>query len=280
MSTPQNPGDGDTPQDPSDPQNPYGTPPPPAPTPYGEPAPPPVAPSSPSPYGEQPPPSAVPPAAPPYGQPGAVGVPGQPAYGAPSYPSPMPGPAEPGKGMAITALVLSILGCTCIAILVAIPLAIVALVRSRGGKNAGKGMAIAALVISVVYIIAWVVGGYLLYDWAKDLKTVDDLKTGQCITAKNISKTDDSGITEIKVVSCSTAHDAEVLATGNLTMAQADSFDSSACDDAIMTAGKAELIVPPLTYNGLAAADSEAGDKFVCVAYNTDGSKLTSRIGS
>ena len=32
----------------------------------------------------------------------------------PSYPAPMPGPAEPSKGMAITALILSFLGCTCV----------------------------------------------------------------------------------------------------------------------------------------------------------------------
>ncbi len=52
--------------------------------------------------------------------------------------------------MAIGALIASILGCTCIGVLVAVPLAIVVLVRSRGGQNHGKGLAIAALVISLL----------------------------------------------------------------------------------------------------------------------------------
>ena len=200
MTTPQNPGDGETPQDPSDPQNPYGTPPPPpsdpgapsTPPPSGPPpstpppaspppsdpgppttpipSAPPGAPATPPPYGEQPATPAPPPAAP-YGQPSA---PGQPAYGAPGYGAPMPGPAEPGKGMAITALILSILGCTCIGALIAIPLAIVVLVRSRSGQNHGKGLAIAALIISVISLIAVAVGGYFLYDYAKDFKDVDE----------------------------------------------------------------------------------------------------------
>ena len=91
----------------------------------------------------------------------------------------MPGPAEPSKGMAITALILSILGCTCIGALVAIPLAIVVLVRSKDGRNHGKGLAIAAMIISVISLISVAIGGYFLYDYAKDLKDVDDLKAGR-----------------------------------------------------------------------------------------------------
>ena len=216
MSTPQNPGDGETPQDPSDPQNPYGTPPPPpstpppppppsdpappttpipaAPAPGGDPSVPPGAPAAPPPYGEQPAVSATPP----YGQPGQ---PGQPPYAAPGY-SPMPGPAEPSKGMAITALIMSILGCTCIGALVAIPLAIVVLVRSKDGRNHGKGLAIAAIIISVISLISVAIGGYFLYDYAKDLKDVDDLKAGQCITANGLTDESETGVTQIKSVGC------------------------------------------------------------------------------
>jgi hypothetical protein len=292
MTTPQNPGDGETPQDPSDPQNPYGTPPPPPPstpapgsTPPDSPPPssPPAPPTEPTtdPAAPAAPPTTPIPAAPPaapYGQPG---VPAQPAYAQPGYPQyGAQAPAQPGKGMAIAALIIGVLGCTIVGAVIAIPLAIVVLVRSRGGQNYGKGLAIAAIVVSILSLALTVVGGYAVYDWAKDFKNVDDLKAGQCITAKNIVEGDDSGVTQIKVVGCSTSHDAEVLATGTLTAEQADSFDSSACDEPITAAGKADLIVPPVTYNGLAGSDAEAGDKFVCVAYNTDGSKLTSKLGS
>ena len=76
--------------------------------------------------------------------------------------------------MAITALILSILGCTCIGALVAIPLAIVVLVRGRDGRNHGKGLAIAALIISVLSLIGVAIGGYFVYDYAKDFKDVDE----------------------------------------------------------------------------------------------------------
>ena len=161
----------------------------------------------------------------------------------------MPGPAEPGKGMAITALVLSILGCTCIAILVAIPLAIVVLVRSRGGQNRGKGLAIAALVISVVYIIGWVVGGYFLYDYAKDFKDVDGLKAGDCITAKGLSDESDTGVSQIRKVGCTAKHDGEVLATGSLTADEASTYTETdpvtVCTPSVTAAGSADLLANP-----------------------------------
>ena len=136
----------------------------------------------------------------------------------------MPGPAQPGKGMAITALIASILGCTCIGILVAVPLAIIVLVRSRGGQNHGKGLAIAALVISLVSAIGLGLGGYQLYDYAKDFKSVDDLSAGTCITAKGLTDESASGVTEIRSVGCTAKHDGEVLSTSTLTADEAGAY--------------------------------------------------------
>jgi hypothetical protein len=277
MTTPQNPGDGDTPQDPSDPQNPYGTPPPPPPPPStpSDPAPPP-------PYGAQPTESAGPPAAPPYGQPAA---PGQPAYAAPGY-TPMPGPAEPSKGMAITALVLSILGCTCIGALVAIPLAIVVLVRGKDGRNHGKGLAIAALIISVLSLIGVAIGGYFVYDYAKDFKDVDSLTAGDCFTAKGLTDESQTGVTQIRSVGCSTKHDGQVLSTGSLTADQAASYGETSpvdiCTPSVTEAGNVDLLSDPdLVLIALTQDSSPAsGDKLVCVIANADGSKLTSKLGS
>ena len=288
MTTPQNPGDGDTPQDPSDPQNPYGTPPPPPPPPST-----PSTPSDPAPpapptygeqpaYGEQPTGGAVPPAAPPYGQQAA---PGQPAYAAPGY-SPMPGPAEPSKGMAITALVLSILGCTCIGALVAIPLAIVVLVRGKDGRNHGKGLAIAALIISVLSLIGVAIGGYFVYDYAKDFKDVDSLTAGDCFTAEGLTDDSQSGVTQIRSVGCSTKHDGQVLSTGSLTADEAASYGETSpvaiCTPSVTEAGNVDLLADPeLVLIALTQDSSPAsGDKLVCVIANADGSKLTSKLGS
>ena len=292
MTTPQNPGDGDTPQDPSDPQNPYGTPPPPPSDPGAPSTPPPSGPPTtpippaPAPGGDPsvpPAAPAMPPAAPPYGQPGA---PVQPAYAAPGYGGPMPGPTEPSKGMAITALVLSILGCTCIGALVAIPLAIVVLVRGRDGRNHGKGFAIAALIISVVSLIGLAIGGYLLYDYAKEFKDVDSLKAGDCITAKGLTDESETGVTQIRSVGCSDRHDGEVLSTGSLTSEEADSYGETSpvdvCTPSVTEAGSADLLADPeLVVIALTQDSSPAsGDKLVCVIANSDGSKLTSKLGS
>lgn len=284
MTTPQNPGDGDTPQDPSDPQNPYGTPPPPPPPPTTPiPAAPPEAPPAAPPMSP----------APPYGDPTMSAAmpppaPGQPAYGQPSYPQygAPSASTQPGKGMAITALIASILGCTCIGILVAVPLAIVVLVRSRGGQNHGKGLAIAALVISLISAIGLAVGGYAIYDYAKDFKTIDDLSQGDCITAKGLTDDSSDGVSAIKSVGCSAKHDGEVLAVHDLTADEASGFGSTSpldiCTPPVTDAGSgdlltnSDLIIIALTQD----ASPKSGDQLACVIANSDGSKLTSKLGS
>ena len=114
----------------------------------------------------------------------------------------------------------------------------------------------------------------------RSCRLLQHLKTGQCLTADGLTDQSSDGVSNIKIVSCSKSHDAEVLATGRLTKDEVDNFNDSVCVDPIQAAGKADLIVPPLTFNGLSGSDPKSGDKFVCVAYNTDGSKLTSKLGS
>jgi hypothetical protein len=178
--------------------------------------------------------------------------------------------------MAIGALIASILGCTCIGVLVAVPLAIVVLVRGRDGRNHGKGLAIAALVISLLWVVGGAIGGYALYDWAKDLKTVDDLQRGDCITATGLTDSDADGVTNIRTVSCSTGHDGEVLSTLTLTGDQASGFGDSAATTICGMPPSAEQIVIALTSD----TSPSAGDKVACVLANADGSELTSKQGS
>lgn len=289
MSTPQDPGQ------PGEPQNPYGSPPPPpsgdqpggippaAPV-YGtEPTtPPPAEPSAPSApsYGEAPPP-------PPPAQPAQPGYP-QPGYGQPAYPVPQyggPQPTdEPGKGMAIAALVISFFGCVLIGALVAIPLAIVVLLRSRDGRNHGKGLAISAIVISLLTLALPVIGLVAGVSYLNGLTDVNDLKQGDCITASGLSDDSAKSVTDIKTVECSEPHDGEVLAVVTLTEDQATDYATTPvveiCGPAVEAAGKAGVLSDTVVYTALTVADPQGGDKAACVAYSTDGSDLDGTLGA
>ena len=226
----------------------------------------------------------VPAAVPAYGQPqaGVPGAPGQPAYGQPSYPSPMPGPSAPGKGMAISALILSFICCLDV---VAIILAIVVLVRSRDGQNRGKGLAILALVVGVLTLVATVVVGVLGVNYVKDLKGVNDLRVGDCITANGLTDSKSDSIDTIRTVSCSGKHDGEVASSVTLTADQAKS-DASArqqlCLEAIDQTAYTSVLSDPTTYTITALTDvnPKSGDRDACVISKADGTSLTSKLGS
>lgn len=272
MTDEQTPGD--QPQDPAQPmssgQPPTDPPPPPpvnpyeqqpTPPPYGEPQPP----QQPE-YGQAPP-------QPQYGQPQPQF--GQPAMAAGSYPA-APVEAEPSKAMAITALVLSLLCCFPIGLI----LAIVVLVRSRDGRNHGKGLAIGAVVASLVSVVALSAGVYGLtqVDW-DDLLPVEQLKTGECLNASNLTDDSEDFVEDIEEVSCDGPHDAEVLVTKKLTQDDAKNYDpasSTLCTDLITEGGLADKVAgADMGYFGLTTdAEPNAGDKLVCIAYKLDGSKL------
>jgi hypothetical protein len=253
--------------------------------------------------GSQPPPTDPPPAAPvnPYETPAAPAAPaGQPQYGAPQYGDPqygtpqygtpgvpqpamaggypampgMPGGAvdDPGKGMAIAALVSSLICCTPVGFV----LALVVLRRSRDGRNHGKGLAIAALIISVLFSLGIALGAYGLsqVDW-DDLNPVSSLSEGDCFNAEGLDDEDADFVTGITEVDCDDRHDAEVIASTDLTADQAEAYelDNSLCDQLVTEAGFAPTVDLGLT--SLTVNDSpNAGDRLACVAYNLDGSKL------
>jgi hypothetical protein len=237
-----------------------------------EPPPPPV-----NPYEQQPaapdpaaPPSYGQPAPPPYGQPQY----GQPAMAAGGYPG-APVEAEPSKAMAIAALVLSLLCCFPIGLI----LAIVVLVRSRDGRNHGRGLAIGAIVASIVSVMALsaAVYGLTQVDW-DDLLPVEQLETGECLNASNLTDDSEDFVEDIEEVSCDDPHDAEVLVTKELTQGDAEAYEpasSTLCTDLITEGGLSGKIGPDIGYFGLTTdAAPNAGDKLVCIAYRLDGSKL------
>ena len=266
----QPPHDPAQPTPPPPPVNPYeqqpAAPDPAAPPPYGQPAQP--TQPTPPPYGE--------PAAPAYGQPAQAPY-GQPAMAAGSYPASGVEP-EPSKAMAITALILSLLCCFPIGLI----LAIVVLVRSRDGRNHGKGLAIGAVVASIVSVVALSAGVYGLtqVDW-DDLLPVEQLKTGECLNASNLTDDSEDFVEDIEEVSCDSPHDAEVLVTKELTQDDAEGYDpatSTLCTD-LITAGGLEGKVAPanpdIGYFGLTTESApNAGDKLVCIGYRLDGAKL------
>lgn len=237
MSYPPPPPGSEEPTGPVEPTppDPYGTPQPP---PYGQPAP----------YGQAPPPG-----------------PAYPGHGQPEQPQ--------GKGLAITALVLSFIPCLN---LVAIVLALVVLI----GKKAGKGLAIAALVISVAWaatlLILLVVAGSLFGT------PIDDLETGQCFTAEGLDDPGE-GVSQIEVVSCSESHDGEVLAVKTLDADEAEAYVDQTAEETcspILAEEGVTGIPPDVTVTSLTQVEEpDDGDHVVCVASRVDGERLTEKIG-
>jgi len=243
-----------TPPGPDEPTGPgEPTPPPPS----GAPAQPPYGAPAPPPYGQP---------APAYGQP--PGVPSYPAYGQGE-------PAQPGKGLAITSLVLSLIPCI-ITNLVSLVLAIVVL----AGKKGGKGLAVAALVINILVLAGW--GALIALGVILGGTPIDDLKTGQCFTAEGLTSGDE-GVSRIEIVGCTKEHDGEVLAVKTLDADEAEAYKDQSGGEACGPLIDAEVIAAlPEDVSVTALTQSEEpddGDHLACVAFQVDGDKLTEKLG-
>ena len=133
-------------------------------------------------------------------------------------------------------------------------------------------------------MIGTIVGGAALYNYAKDFKSVNDLKAGDCITAKGLTDESADSVTEIKSVGCSARHDGEVLATVDLTADEADSYGdtcpSTCARRRSPTRASRAAHRPDLTVTALTVGRPGAGRQLVCVVSNADGSKLTGKLGS
>lgn len=268
MTNPQDPQNpyGDSPQDPGNPQNPYGE------TPAGQPA--------------TPPEYAPPPAQPTYGQP-QYGAPqyGQPQYGQPQYGAPQPypgGPAtdRPSKGMAIASLLLSLIGCTIIAGIASIVLAVIVLRRGKDGRDHGKGFAIAGLIISILSILLTVALVVLGVVAGSTMKDVNDLKTGDCVNINGLEGSEET-FDSLEDVDCAEAHDAEVLATVKLTADQASNYETTGGSDLCNAALPLEEqpTADNLEYLFLTdLQEPKTGDTLACLVQAADGTKLTGRV--
>jgi hypothetical protein len=262
---PTGPDQPDQPQQPG--QDPYGTPPPGQPG--GDPWPPPGT-TPPAPYGS-----------PSYGTPPSGSQP--PPYGAPQQPTPYGAPGSfpsggdqgpPSKGMAIGALVSSVLCC----LPVGLVLGIIVLRRSKDGRDHGKGLAIAAIVLNTLVMIGATVLLVVAVVFGSQVRAVSDLEPGDCISADGL-RGDAESFETITEQECTEPHDAEVL--GVVTLTEQDLLDypdsdySVLCDetvsqdrerDEVSTSGEVSLLI---IYD-----EEEAGEQIACLALAPDGGQL------
>lgn len=242
------------------------------------------------PGGQTPPPFPQQPTPPSYGAPEPQSPYGAPQYGGPQqqpYGAPSPygyGPAHPGgpghdqpsKGMAIAALVLSFLACTVVAGIVSIVLAIIVLIRGKDGRNHGKGLAIGAIVVSVIVLIGTVIAIVAIARVVNE-QSISNLETGECFNADDLTDETADNIGFIDKVSCTEAHDGEVMFTGSLTAEEAEAFliRGYNCTPEV----EPEVLSEHLVFGIVGGDDPEAGDAVACIAIRLDGEKLTEKIG-
>jgi hypothetical protein len=188
--------------------------------------------------------------------------------------------------MAIGALVLAIIGCIGISWIVSVILAIIVLVRSKKGQAGGRGLAIAALVIDALWFLAGIAFVIIAVVVGLNTTSIDDLNTGDCITAKGLSDNGDT-VDSIKVVGCTTSHDGEVLFSKTLSQDEVDSYSddgqNSVCLSRISADPdlQAKMTSQP-GLNVIALTDTlppKKGDSVACVAFLDDGSKLSDPLG-
>ncbi|MGI8433395.1 MAG: septum formation family protein [Nocardioidaceae bacterium] len=295
--------------------------PPGGPTPYPG-APPPGEEGQPSyPGGQQPPPP-PPPGSPSPPYPGEAGsapaypltspYPGQPpAYpgaGGPTGAYGGPPPAYPGgygygeqpqaqrglSGFALAALLVAIL-LPLVGLFIAIPLAIVALVKIAKSAQTGKGLAIAGIIISVLWWIAFVVVVlFVAKDTAKrdsagqisETGRIDfgDVRVGDCMQGDGIGQ-DNARLNtfDLKGVPCTDAHDAETAAIVDVPGGEYPG------EDALKQQAKRSC--PRLAMGYLGGADrslslfylypddniwgTDGGHHVLCFVVNANGSDLT-----
>ena len=118
---------------------------------------------------------------------------------------------------------------------------------------------------------------------AEDVRSVEDLETGQCINANGIKQGDDDSVGIITEVDCSEDHDGQVIATKTLSEDEADSYDfgdqeqiASNCGDMLDPELFAKLNDPKYFLAALTASKTpDGGDQVSCVITLANGDDLT-----
>jgi hypothetical protein len=96
-------------------------------------------------------------------------------YGA----TPTPPPARRSSGLAITALILGVLGFLVITIPISIILGIIALVKSN---QKGKPLAVVGIILAILWAVGLTIGAYSAINAGTSKLTLADVKVGDCIS--------------------------------------------------------------------------------------------------
>jgi hypothetical protein len=147
-------------------------------------------------------------------------MPYQQPYGQ-QYGQPFPTPPKTTSGWAIAALIFGIIG----GVLVSLVCGIVALNKTKDGRQGGRGMAIAGLVLTGLWVIGGAVFVVLALFISKDHVVATDLKVGDCITDVPTS----ARIMTMPTTDCKKPHGGEVYAV--LTMPDGSYPGESAIDE-------------------------------------------------
>ena len=115
-----------------------------------------------------------------------------------------------------------------------------------------------------------------------DVVYTNDLKEDQCLIGAGLDPGNDDGVSNLEVVDCSTAHDAEVIAVKVLNADEAAAYDFEDDNGAVKTCR--DLFSPPemklLNRPGLylialtETAEPATGDKVACLLVREDGGTL------
>jgi hypothetical protein len=137
----------------------------------------------------------------------------------------------------------------------------------------------AVAVVAVILVVGTLVAGR----WFTGFTDPQDLRAGDCITATGLADPASDTVSRIRTVSCTDAHDGEVLVTATLSGAQARAFETDPdlriCRDALVSSGRVEMMTIGMTATALAPPDVRAGDLVACVGYHSDGTRLTAPLG-
>ncbi len=215
--------------------------------------------------------------------PGGPGGPGGPGYpGAPYGQGGFSGePVKPTDTISIVGFVLSL---TCCLSFVGAILGFIGLGRTKNGQRKGRWAAISAIVLGILGTLA--LAGFIVALVLFASTPIDELKTGDCITASGIDPTDSgTAVTQIKVVECGVTHDGEVIGTKRLDSEDVDEFDfgnvdqlQTFCLDVVDPAKAAAVDAEYYLYGLTQTSSPDVGAKLVCLAVRADGGDITGEI--
>lgn len=225
----------------------------------------------------------------------------QPGYPPPGGPYPPPGMEQgppPVSGLAVAALIVGLV-LPCLGLFIAVPLAIVALVRISKGRNTGKWLAIGGIVAAVLWLVGFIVLAVVLEGQKAERDDAGhivkagtlaygDIRVGDCLVIPSAGEGIDADPSEIKGTPCDEAHNAQSVGVFSYGVDKGYPGGDQLQDDSEQTCVaaatpyvRANRDADLMSYRVIpneSVWDSDGGDRVVCFVTNTDFSDLTSEV--